>query len=183
MTSSSSTKLRKLSLFQFQRQRYSYLWNRRNFQPIYCNCNWHCIVINYHWIVNRTLTKLDNWSWNLYCHQKENELGKRKRKGQRGDCDGDFGPSRPLISRDGVLFEAEHGTFFVMNNTDKSCFFFEYNVAIFDQLEDVFITNIITCILNCLFSLITFLGNFLILFAALEKTEIFIRHLSFFWVV
>ena len=78
---------------------------------------------------------------------------------------GDFGPSRPLISRDGVFFEAEHGTFFVMNNTDKSCFFFEYNVAIFDQLEDVFITNIITCILNCLFSLITFLGNFLILFA------------------
>ena len=63
------------------------------------------------------------------------------------------------------MFEAEHGTFFVMNNTDKSCFFFEYNVAIFDQLEDVFITNIITCILNCLFSLITFLGNFLILFA------------------
>ncbi|XP_073229616.1 melanocortin receptor 5-like [Porites lutea] len=52
-----------------------------------------------------------------------------------------------------------------MNNTDKSCFFFEYNVAIFDQLEDVFITNIITCILNCLFSLITCLGNFLILFA------------------
>ena len=165
MTSSSSTKLRKLSLFQFQRQRYSYLWNRRNFQPIYCNCNLHCIVINYHWIVNRTLTKLDNWSRNLYCHQKENELGKRKRKGQRGDCGGDFGPSRPLISRDGVLFEAEHGTFFVMNNTDKSCFFFEYNVAIFDQLEDVFITNIITCILNCLFSLITCVGNFLILFA------------------
>lgn len=167
MTSSSSTKLRKLSLFQFQRQKYSFLWNRRNFQPIYCNCNLHCIDINYHWIVNRVQIC---FRWIRLITEtilsSKGELGKRKRKAERGGCGGNFGPSRPLISRDGVLLiRGRTRTFFVMNNTDKSCFFFEYNVAIFDQLEDVFITNIISCILNCLFSLITFLGNFLILFA------------------
>lgn len=93
MTSSSSTKLRKRSLFQFQRQKYSFLWNRRNFQPIYCNCNLHCIVINYHWIaVNQTFTigckfalgELD-WSLNLFCHQKENLVkGKEKPKEESG---------------------------------------------------------------------------------------------------
>ena len=169
MNSSSSTKLRKLSLFQFQRQKNAFYETEEIFSPYIVNVTCFCIVINYHWIaVNQTLTiwckfalgELDNWSRNLYCHQKENQLGKRKRKDERGEWRGNFGPAVHW-----VLFEAEHGTFFVMNNTDKSCFFFEYNVAIFDQLEDVFITNIITCILNCLFSLITCLGNFLILFA------------------
>ena len=54
-----------------------------------------------------------------------------------------------------------------MNKTHKTCFFLDINL---DKTEEVFITNILTCILNFVFSLITCVGNFLILFA-IRKTQ------------
>ena len=50
-----------------------------------------------------------------------------------------------------------------MNKTPhKTCFFLDINL---DNTEDVFVTNILTCILNVVFSLITCVGNFVILHA------------------
>ena len=55
-----------------------------------------------------------------------------------------------------------------MNNTElKTCFFLESNL---NKTEDVFITNIVTCVLNFVLSLITCVGNFFILFA-IRKTQ------------
>ena len=51
-----------------------------------------------------------------------------------------------------------------MNNTEKDCFFFEDQLH-FDSTEEVFITNIVTCILNSFFSLLTCIGNFIVVFA------------------
>ena len=54
-----------------------------------------------------------------------------------------------------------------MNETHKTCFFFsDLN---FEETEGVFITNILTCILNLLFSLITCVENIFVLFA-IRKT-------------
>ena len=50
------------------------------------------------------------------------------------------------------------------NNTEKDCFFFEDQLH-FDSTEEVFITNIVTCILNSFFSLLTCIGNFIVVFA------------------
>ena len=50
-----------------------------------------------------------------------------------------------------------------MNNTEKDCFFFEDELH-FDSTEEVFITNIVTCILNSFFSLLTCIGNFIVVF-------------------
>ena len=51
-----------------------------------------------------------------------------------------------------------------MNNyTEKDCFFFEDQLH-FDSTEEVFITNIVTCILNSFFSLLTCIGNFIVVF-------------------
>ena len=49
-----------------------------------------------------------------------------------------------------------------MNETHKTCFYLKSN---FDKTEEVFITNILTCIFNSVFSLITCAGNFIILHA------------------
>ena len=54
-------------------------------------------------------------------------------------------------------------TLFAMNNTEKDCFFFKDQLH-FDSTEEVFITNIVTCILNSFFSLLTCIGNFIVVF-------------------
>ena len=57
-----------------------------------------------------------------------------------------------------------------MNKTEKTCFFFEDIYLNFDEAEGVFVTNIVTCVLNSIFSPVTCLGNFLIVFA-IAKTQ------------
>ena len=49
-----------------------------------------------------------------------------------------------------------------MNETRKTCFHLDVNL---DKTEEVFVTNILTCIFNAVFSLITCAGNFIILHA------------------
>ena len=49
-----------------------------------------------------------------------------------------------------------------MNETRKTCFYLNINL---EKTEEVFITNILTCIFNAVFSLITCAGNFIILHA------------------
>ena len=49
-----------------------------------------------------------------------------------------------------------------MNETHKTCFYLDINL---DKTEEVFIANVITCIFNSVFSLITSVGNFIILHA------------------
>ena len=49
-----------------------------------------------------------------------------------------------------------------MNETHKTCFYLNINL---EKTEEVFITNILTCIFNAVFSLITCAGNFIILHA------------------
>ena len=61
-------------------------------------------------------------------------------------------------------------TFFIMNRTYSNCFFFEDNLLHFDSTETVFITRILSCVVNCLFSLISSLGNLLIL-VVIRKTQ------------
>lgn len=156
MTSSSSTKLRKLSLFQFQRQKYSFSMKpKKIFSPyiVIASCialsstttespssNSHNRVqICFRWIRLITQPLLSS----------KGELGKRKRKAERGEWLEILAPAVHWFQETTSCSRQNTALLFVMNNKDKSCFFFEYNVAIFDQLEDVFITNIITCILNC----------------------------------
>ena len=54
-----------------------------------------------------------------------------------------------------------------MNTTLLTCFFLDINL---DKTQETYIANILTCILNSVFSLITCLGNFAILHA-IRKTE------------
>ena len=54
-----------------------------------------------------------------------------------------------------------------MNETDKTCFFLKINL---DKTQDVFIANILTCIVNFIFPLITCVGNSVILHA-IRKTQ------------
>ena len=55
-----------------------------------------------------------------------------------------------------------------MNKTRNfTCFFFNINL---EKTEDVYITNVLTCILNLAFSLLTVVGNFVIL-QAIHKTR------------
>ena len=54
-----------------------------------------------------------------------------------------------------------------MNETDKTCFFLKINL---DKTQDVFISNILTCIANFIFSLMTCVGNSVILHA-IRKTQ------------
>jgi len=56
-----------------------------------------------------------------------------------------------------------------MNKTHKTCFFLDIDL---DKAEDVFITNILICILNSLFSLITCAGNFVILHAIRKAQDL-----------
>jgi len=58
---------------------------------------------------------------------------------------------------------------FVMNETQKSCFFLDINL---DETKDVFIANILTCVLNVLFSLVTCMGNLVILRAIRKAPEL-----------
>ena len=62
----------------------------------------------------------------------------------------------------------EENDIFVMNKTEKTCFFLDVNDL--DKTESFFITNIVTCILNFVFALITCMGNFFIIFA-IRKTQ------------
>ena len=57
-----------------------------------------------------------------------------------------------------------------MNKTEKTCFFFEDIYLNLDEAEGVLVTNIVTCVLNSIFSPVTCLGNFLIVFA-IAKTQ------------
>ena len=66
-----------------------------------------------------------------------------------------------------------------MNKTGKACLLLS-DIS-FDKAEELFVTNILTCILNLLFGVVTFVANSTILLA-IKKTEIFTRHLSSFWV-
>ena len=60
-----------------------------------------------------------------------------------------------------------------MNQTDnKGCYFFEDDLTKFDVSDEVFITNIVTCILNCVFSLLTCMANFLIVFVIGKTHEL-----------
>ena len=54
-----------------------------------------------------------------------------------------------------------------MNKTHETCFFLDITLH---KTEEVFVTNILACILNFVFSLITCVGNFIILFA-IRKTQ------------
>ena len=58
----------------------------------------------------------------------------------------------------------------MMNETHKTCFYFKINV---DKTEEVFITNILTCIFNSVFSLITCVGNFIILHAIRKDQNLY----------
>ena len=66
-----------------------------------------------------------------------------------------------------------------MNKTGKACLYF--SGISFDKAEELFVTDILTCILNLLFGVVTFVTNSTILLA-IKKTVIFTRHLSSFWV-
>ena len=66
-----------------------------------------------------------------------------------------------------------------MSKTGKACLYF--SGISFDKAEELFVTNILTCILNLLFGVVTFVANSTIRLA-IKKTEIFTRHLSSFWV-
>ena len=56
-----------------------------------------------------------------------------------------------------------------MNETRKTCFYLNINL---DKTEEVFITNILTCIFNSVFSLITCAGNFIILHAIRKDQDL-----------
>ena len=57
----------------------------------------------------------------------------------------------------------------MINETHKTCFYLNINL---DKTEEVFITNILTCIFNSVFSLITCTGNFIILHAILKHQDL-----------
>ena len=56
-----------------------------------------------------------------------------------------------------------------MNKTHQTCFFLDIN---FDRTDEVLITNIVTCIINSVFSLLTFWGNFIILHAIRKAPDL-----------
>ena len=56
-----------------------------------------------------------------------------------------------------------------MNETDKTCFYFNVNL---DKTREVFITNILTCIFNSVFSLITCAENVIILHAIRKDQDL-----------
>ena len=56
-----------------------------------------------------------------------------------------------------------------MNETHNTCFYLDIN---FDTTQDVFITNILTCIFNSVFSLITCGGNFIVLHAIRKHQDL-----------
>ena len=66
-----------------------------------------------------------------------------------------------------------------MNRTGKACLYFS-GISL-DKAEELFVTDILTCTLNLLFGVVTFVTNSTILLA-IKKTLIFTRHLSSFWV-
>ena len=57
-----------------------------------------------------------------------------------------------------------------MNETHKTCFS-DLNINL-DKTEEAFITNILTCIFNSVFSLITCVGNFIILHAISKDQDL-----------
>ena len=56
-----------------------------------------------------------------------------------------------------------------MNETHNTCFYLNINL---EKTEEVFITNILTCIFNAVFSLITCAGNFIILHAIRKHQDL-----------
>ena len=84
-------------------------------------------------------------------------MKKKKRSNPIGDS-----MKRDQIKKDWFQFIWQHALF-AMNNTEEDCFFFEDQLH-FDSTEEVFITNIVTCILNSFFSLLTCIGNFIVVF-------------------
>ena len=63
-----------------------------------------------------------------------------------------------------------------MNKTEKACFYFK-GIS-FDNAQELFVTNISTCILNVLFGVVTFVANSSILLAITKKNRD--RHTSSF---
>ena len=57
-----------------------------------------------------------------------------------------------------------------MNKTGKACLLF--NGVSFDKAEDLFVTNILTCILNLLFGVVTFVANSTILLAIKKNRDL-----------
>ena len=53
----------------------------------------------------------------------------------------------------------------ILNKTETICYGFYFTGVTSDNTGEIFVTNILTCILNVLFSIITFVGNFTILLA------------------
>lgn len=49
-----------------------------------------------------------------------------------------------------------------MNKTNRTCLYFPDKNSNFDETQTIFVANILTCIVNCLFSLVTCTENFLI---------------------
>ena len=63
----------------------------------------------------------------------------------------------------------------IMNSsvsTSLDCFFDDDKSMNVYETEDVFVTTIVTCILNCLLSLVTFSGNFLIVFTIAKYRDL-----------
>ena len=56
-----------------------------------------------------------------------------------------------------------------MNKTEKACFYFK-GIS-FDNAQELFVTNISTCILNVLFGVVTFVANSSILLAIKKKNR------------
>ena len=58
--------------------------------------------------------------------------------------------------------------FSVMNETNKNCFGLNINM---DKTEELFITNVLTCVINSVFGLMTSVGNFIILHAICKDQD------------
>ena len=57
-----------------------------------------------------------------------------------------------------------------MNRTGKACLYF--SGISFDKAEELFVTNILTCILNLLFGVVTFVANSKILLATKKNLDL-----------
>ena len=69
--------------------------------------------------------------------------------------------SRFSLTRWYCLLVGPSDTFSIMNGTSKNCFGLNVNM---DKTEELFITNILVCVINSMFSLMTSAGNFIILY-------------------
>ena len=78
----------------------------------------------------------------------------------------------PGITNDFILFVAITFTTPVMNNSSKTCVYFENVWPKFDDSEEFFITNIALCLVNIIFSLATCIANVLFIFAVAKTPDL-----------